>query len=501
MLQDFHTASEDALSGRFDVCVAGTGPAGISVARKVAARGGRVLLLEAGGMTPTAESRDVLKGQSVGTVNYQHIEKCRLRYFGGTSGHWAGRCALFDPIDFEDRAIFGMPGWPISYDECYSHLSEACAILDIEEAAVTTPATALWSNNRMRAASFTRSTPTTRFGPKYRAEIEESGKITCLYNANVTALTLDEAGTRIISADVKGYDGSARTINADRFVIAFGAMENARFLLNVNQQMPSGLGNQTDWVGRTFMEHFNIELGMFVPTDTSFWERFVQTEGKAKGRGFPLMPGFDAMRSAGLGNATLSMRPATSVRFNGRLGPLRKVQRDLTCSIDPLRAYAQSNDSSISCPGDWITGNIMEHLPNRDSRVTVDPNARDAFGQPRLQLAYEVSDADKKTMRSLAIEMAKAFAETDVARMRISDDVLQGTANVGAHCHHMGTTRMASSAAYGVVDPNCRVFGVDNLYMGGSSVFSTGGGVNPTLTLVALALRLGDHIGDQMTSG
>ncbi|MEM9840081.1 MAG: GMC family oxidoreductase, partial [Pseudomonadota bacterium] len=122
MLLDFKAAPPEAFAGPWDLCVIGTGPAGMTVARSVAKQGGRVLLLEAGALGPTQESQDIYAGKSVGSIDYPGVQRYRLRQFGGTSMHWAGRCALFDRIDFENRDVFGMPSWPISYEETYRHL-------------------------------------------------------------------------------------------------------------------------------------------------------------------------------------------------------------------------------------------------------------------------------------------------------------------------------------------------------------------------------------------
>lgn len=493
MIIDFTTLTDEALSGRFDLCVCGTGPAGMTIARKVASRGGRVLLLEAGGLNRTAESQDVYNGRSAGSIDYVRIQTCRLRYFGGTSGHWSGRCSLFDPIDFEDRDIFELPGWPISYDEAYEYLPEACEILDIREEDLRAPSFPLWNSDRYRVGGFTFSPPT-RFGTKYRKEIEDSASILAVLNANVVDLVVAESGDRINAVVVKGYDGSSRTITAERFVIAFGAMENARFLLAARSQIPDGIGNATGMVGRTFMEHFDVELGKFVRTNEDFWKEFTMPSGQGR----PLLPTEKMLREDGIGNSTVATKPFADPNFYGRLAPLRKARRDVICSIEPLRLQMQGSDSSLVCPGEGFTGTITEQMPNLDSRIVLDDSATDAFGMPRLVLYYELLPQDRKTIRSLAMELGKALAAQDVARMQVFETVLDGTSPVGSHCHHMGTTRMADDPQYGVVDRDCRVFGFDNLYIGGASVFSTGGGVNPTLTLVSLAVRLGNHIADQV---
>ncbi|GGY41866.1 GMC oxidoreductase [Parvularcula lutaonensis] len=489
MLRDFGTVEPGSLSGPYDLCVAGTGPAGMTVALKVAAAGGRVLLLEGGGLGPTPESRAVYEGRNVGTVPYGHIETCRLRQFGGTSGHWAGRCAIFDRVDFEQRDIFDLPGWPISYDETYRHLDEAKSILDIPDAELTLEPATPWAEGPFRIGAYAMSPPT-RFGVKYKAELEASGNIDCLYNANVTDLRLDENGERISAVVITGYDGREEIVEAAEFVIAFGAMENARFLLNANTQRTEGLGNQNDMVGRTFMEHFNVDFGKVLTTDERFWSEFVEEDGRTP----PLMPTVAKMQDADIGNGIITMISAAQQRYYGRLAPYREARRAIICGVKPLRARVQENDSSLTCKDEYFIGTLTEQVPNRESRILVDPDDRDQFGKPKLLLQYEVTDQDWKTIESHAFELGKLLAGKDIARLRVREGLLDRTIGVGAHCHHMGTTRMSDDAKDGVVDKDCRVHGIPNLYMAGASVFPTGGGVNPTLTLVSLAVRLGEHL-------
>src|SRR5438128_67288 len=130
MLFDFNEAWTRISTVRYDVCICGTGPAGITTARRLATRGKRILLLEGGDLSYTDMSQELYKGASIGR-QYWHVQSGRLRFFGGTSNHWSGRCGVFDPIDFEDRKYFGLPGWPISRQLLMNYLDDAREILDI----------------------------------------------------------------------------------------------------------------------------------------------------------------------------------------------------------------------------------------------------------------------------------------------------------------------------------------------------------------------------------
>lgn len=487
MILDLNASDAWPLEGRYQVCVCGTGPAGMTVARELAARGVRVLLLEAGGFDLSAESQDVYDGESVGPLDYYGVSSCRLRMFGGTSNHWAGRCGVFERIDFEPRDIWGLPGWPIAYDEAYRRLDDARDILDIAGQPLVPPEDPHWNDRRFRPAAAARSGPT-RFGEKYRSELETSTRIDTLLNANVIGATLDENGSRVSSLTVSDYRGRNFVVEADRYVVAFGAIENARFLLNVGEASGVRIGDAGGFVGRCFMEHFDIKLGRFATFDSPVWrndEAHVFNADEA------------LTRSRKLGTATVNIQPGARPSFYGRLAPLRKIANNITCAADAFRPGGVAKRTAL-CRGDGVVTNIMEQTPNRDSRVLLDKSAKDRFGNYRIALDWRMSEQDVATIAGLAEEVGKSFAAQNIARLQISSDILSGKPRPGYHCHQMGTTRMSADASDGVVDPNSKVHGVRNLYMAGSSVFSTGGGINPTLTIVALSLRLGEHVATEI---
>lgn len=481
MIVDLNTAETSPFDGVYDVCVCGSGPAGMTVAREAAARGLRVVLLEAGGFDPSDASQEVYKAKSVGPLTYYGVETCRLRYFGGASGHWAGRCAILDPIDFEQRDIWdGLPGWPISHDEAYARLKDACAILDIAAYSLAPRREPRWKSARLTPSGFARSTPT-RFGDKYRAELQAEKRITVCLNANAVSLVLSDGKRAVTAVDVADWRDRRFRVSARRTVIAFGALENARFLLNTGALSGAPLGDQGGFAGRCFMEHFDIVLGRFMAEHSAIWRRdeplsLTLTAAQARARG--------------LGSAVVSLTPNGEPRHFGRLAPIRGLINDFECAV------ASPDARGAICSGDGLATDIIEQTPNRESRVTLDGASKDRFGHFRINVDWRLSAQDVKTIGGLAEEVGKAIAEQNHGRFKIADDILAGAPVPGFHCHQMGTTRMSADPKYGVVDRNCRVHGTDNLYIAGSSVFPTGGGANPTTTIVALALRLGEHLAE-----
>ncbi len=483
MLKDLNAAGGDPFEGVYDLCVAGSGPAGHTVAREAAARGLRVALLEAGGRELSAESQAVYRARSIGPLLYYGVETCRLRMLGGSSGHWAGRCAILDELDFSARDIWGLPGWPIARAEAYRRLGDAKEVLDIEGQSLAPRAESHWKSARFVAAGYARSAPT-RFGEKYLGELIASKNIELTLNANVLAPVLVEGKDAVETMMVADYSGRRFKISARAFVVAFGALENARFLLNAAASTGISIGDAGGFVGRCFMEHFEVTLGRFITAGGELWRR----EGALS-----LSVSRRTAKTKGLSSAVVTMRSNASMRYFGRLAPLRRMTNGVQCSVETALNPGVSN-RFLFCGEEGVVTNIIEQVPNRDSRVVLDGTARDAFGQPRLAVDWRYAPQDLATIRGLAEEVGKALAEQGAGRFQIAPSVLAGAPVPGYHCHQMGTTRMAADPKFGVVDENCRVHGMRNLYVAGSSVFPTGGGANPTTTIVALALRLGEHL-------
>lgn len=479
MIIDLNTAETSPFDGVFDVCVCGSGPAGMTVAREAAARGLRVVLLEAGGIGPSEASQEIYKAKSVGTLEYFGVETCRLRYFGGTSGHWSGRCAILDPIDFEQRDIWGgLPGWPITRAEAYARLADVRDILDIGDQSLGPRREPRWRSARLSPSGFARSAPT-RFGEKFRPELQASKRVTVCLNANVISLDLSPDKHAVTAVEVADWRERRFKVAARATIIAFGSLENARFLLNTGALLGAPIGDQGGFVGRCFMEHFDIVLGRFMAEHSPIWRR-----------NEPLSVTLTAAqaRARGLGSAVVSLAPSGEPRHFGRLAPIRGLINDIECAV------ASPDTRGNICSGDGVASDIVEQTPNRDSRVTLDNAEKDRFGHFRINVDWRLSAQDVKTISGLAEEVGKAIAEQNHGRFKIADDILAGAPVPGFHCHQMGTTRMSADPKFGVVDENCRVHGMKNLFIAGSSVFPTGGSANPTTMIVALALRLGEHL-------
>jgi choline dehydrogenase-like flavoprotein len=195
-----------------------------------------------------------------------------------------------------------------------------------------------------------------------------------------------------------------------------------------------------------------------------------------------------------VGHGILSLDVHLVPQESGRLGPVRGVLRKAACEIETVREFAR-RFKDFNCAGDGVINSLIEQAPDRNNRVTLS-NDVDEFGLRRAHVHWVLGEADRRTVRALGFELAKELLALDVARVQLSAFITDTSKEipVWGHAHQMGTTRMAAEPRYGVVDANCQVHGVGNLYVAGSSVFPTGGGINPTLTIVMLSLRLAKYL-------
>ena len=490
MIYDLEAVANLPESSAYDVCIAGGGVAGITLATSLIAKNVRVLLLEAGGLEYTPESQDVYQGAVLGR-SYFPLEDSRLRFLGGTSNHWTGRCRPLDPADFLERDYIDHSGWPISRASLDPYLERASEILEISSDYDDRPVAS--SRGQIQHTEFKRSPPV-RFGAKYLETLKRSDLVDLVVNANLVDLHLTDDADHVSSFECVNYTARAKrhSFSAGRYVLAMGGIENPRMMLNFTHNSPQGVGNSNDLVGRYFMDHFHVQGGYYI-TNKHFWSEAPLEK---------TILGITAShaRDTGIGQASLRMGAAPKERG------LKDSVKDVLCEYEIIEDFAKQFTEFV-CPQDAKTaGSIKvtsEQVPNRDSRVVLTPQMDD-FGLRRAGLDWRATELDRKTIRESMLTLAEHFLHNDLGNVKLVDWLLETDADIpavgegewqGAGFHHMGTTRMGASPAEGVVDKDCRVFGIDNLYVAGSSVFTTSGHANPTLTLVQLALRLADHLG------
>lgn len=459
-----------------DVCIVGAGAAGITIARELAARPLRVALLESGWLEPDAATQSLYAGEVVERP-YFALDASRSRYFGGTTNDWSGECRPLDPIDFEARDWVPHSGWPFAREELQPFYDRARAVCQLEPAAEVRPIAL--QGDRVRCHALHMSPPT-RFGAVYREQIARASNVIAYLGANVVGLETADPPTSVRAVRIACLAGSRFRLKARVFVLATGGVENARLLLLSSDVQRAGLGNGHDQVGRYFMEHLYLDRAATIVARAGAIDDVYTLRRRTRGgrvRGILALDP-EVQRAERLTNFSAvldddSLRPRALVR--ALLAPLcgRRTPHE--------RRY--------------VVKNAMEQAPNPDSRVVLGCE-RDRLGSPRVSLRWSLSPIDKRTMHRAHEILDEELRRAKVGRLHTA----QGSAadpwpaRLRGARHHMGTTRMHPDPRRGVVDASCRVHGIANLFVAGSSVFPTSGSANPTLTIVALALRLADHL-------
>lgn len=490
---------EDGSALDFDLCIIGAGAAGITLALEQAGSSTRVCVLEAGGFDFDSDTQEMYEG-SVSGVDYLPLDSVRLRYFGGTTNHWAGQSTPLDPIDFQKRDWVKSSGWPISFDEFSRYLERARNVCKLGKEDFSWDGWQERSNlaafpfpgGRFEPVVFRHPEPITRFGEAYREAIKVSRNVICILHANVLQLESNETGTQVTAARIAGLDGRRALVRSRYFIIATGGIENARLLLVSGPEGGPGLGNERDLVGRYFMEHPNFGVGEVVLGDKGDAPILAQPKFRVEGRRFRIDFKLNAARQAELEilNHSMFLMP-----MSGSGNQIGKDTQFLSRAWNRVEQFFDIEPSVAS----YSLRLRLEHMPQRESRVTLSDQV-DVFGSPKANLHLTFGGLEARTLRSAQEALAIELGQTGLGRMRIEDDVIEEKwpAEAGWQVHHCGGTRMSSSSDTGVVDENCRIHGVSNVFVAGSSVFPTCGHANPTMNLLALTLRLSDHIKEEL---
>jgi choline dehydrogenase-like flavoprotein len=499
-----------------DLCIVGAGAAGITMALQWIGSPLKVLLLEGGGFEREAAMQDLYRGDIVGQPYYP-LDAARLHYFGGTTNHWSGWCATYDPIDFEVRPWVPHSGWPIKRADLDPFYARAQPLLDIGPydydanswSRRDTTITPLGLDPDTVWTKMWQFSPPTRFGTKYRSAIVNAPNVHLYTHANVCEVEPNDSLTAIDGLRIRTLGGKEFRARARTYVLACSTIQNARLLLASNRKATAGLGNTNDLVGRYFMEHLEIPSGELVLANpaSARMKMYAWQSGVTKARGeLALSPRLQ--REHRILNGTASLEPGTlgeSVKSTFQaitpemLAALQKWEQSGRIGPSPF-ASADTTAPPPAAPAPPRFFHLMtrqEQAPNPDSRVTLSAE-RDALGVPRVKFDWRLSEIDKRSIRTYYELLGQEIGRTGIGRVQLKEWLLSDDKTwpsfVSGGWHHMGTTRMHTDPKQGVVDANCRVHGLANLYIGGAAVYPTAGSANPTLTLVALALRLSDHL-------
>lgn len=538
------------------VCIVGGGMAGLSMALALKGSGIDTLVVEAGHERLDEAEQSFYAG-SVVDPSHANPQFYRQRRLGGTGGIWGGRCVPYDPIDFETRDFVPHSGWPISYAEVSRHYERAHEILElgafeyrVDEAFKgdgrrPKDMIAGFSDPHVHTDRLERFSPPTNVWKRHRRAFREARDVRLLSRVALVRLATDADRRSVEYAECVRPDGRPLRIRARQFVLAVGGLETFRLLKH------SGLGDRSGMLGRGYMCHIESRLGTlrlaadrpvmfgFERTRDDVYSRRRLTLSESRQRELHVMnasvrlhhlPVFDPAH----GDAVLSsMYLAKSfllpeyarnfaieetgreaARFTGLdlLNAAGQKERDLRFWMGHARNMALGSPALLAFGADWMhrrylrrrrlphvalknRGGIYplhyygEQAPNFDSRIRLGEE-RDRFGVPRLVVDWRANELDRRTLLATFHEIKRAIEASGCGTV----DLAENAPFLPVGGHHIGTARMSADPGQGVVDGDGRVHHVANFYVAGSATFPTSGQANPTLTVVAMALRLAEHL-------
>jgi choline dehydrogenase-like flavoprotein len=483
MFKDLKDISPESTS-TYDICIVGTGPAGISVAKQLLGEGYSIVMLESGGELPEPKYQQLNKGENSGP-SFLSLDASRMRCFGGASKLWAGYCSPFKSDEFDKKSFIPLSGWPISFGDLKQYYKQAAKMLGLSYKKFYSKDYFQDTFEGMKFKKFNRpdsllsgnvfqvSNVVDRdFGNKYKIDFKSSINTDVIFHSTVTELNLSNTRKGVHSVSVSDLDGNKAIIKAKIFVLACGALENPRILLTSNKYHKNGIGNDTGFVGSCFMSHPGVAnvSEIYKPS----WEECTDKDKDKYNNDYIVQ--FEM--------STQERKKSKVLRHILSISEGQGLVNSLTCML--------SNRSSSK-----INLNVaLEQPPRLSNNITLH-ESKDSLGVSKINMHWNnISKIERQTVVKSVKTMARELGVLGAERIRFKNDLLTGESfkiNDPVN-HHIGTTRMSDSPETGVVDKNCKVFGVSNLYIAGSSVFSTSSVVNPTYTIIAMSLRLGNYL-------
>ena len=521
-----------------DVCIIGAGAAGITMALEFAGKGIEVVVLEGGGFDPDAATQSLYAGENVG-LSHEPPDKSRSRYLGGSTNCWGGWCRPLDAMDFEMRPWIDNSGWPISQSDLAPYYLRSHSLLELgdfnyaidhwsstfaENKAALIPIEGSGLRNVISQLS-----PPTRFGTVYRDQLSKAQNIKLFLFANATEILTNEIATQVTDVRVETLNHKTFAVSAKAVVLAAGGIENPRLLLLSNKVQTAGLGNGHDLVGRYYMDHPRIQSTLVSIADAQGYRPLYDStltkvrqwrEQNYVKLAVHLAPTCETQRRLKLPNSRtyLVARQANDLSKSyfalkalrrtlyGRKQfryPLSRVWNDIARQLPILLAHSPRTALTLAeillnpilIRRDFYLETVLEPVPNPDSRVTLSQE-RDQLGLNQVQIDWRLTEQDRDHYAAIGKLVVASLTKSGIALPTnlAWDDAELWPTNVMGCWHHMGTTRMSDDPSKGVTGADCEVHGVHNLFIAGSSVFPTVGSDTPTITILALALRLSDKI-------
>jgi choline dehydrogenase-like flavoprotein len=523
-----------------DVCIIGAGPAGITLALELDKTPFRVMLLESGGFERSRELDKLNDGEVVGEP-YQSPRHTRRRQVGGAANRWGAhettpqrigvRHMPLKRIEFEQRDWIPYSGWPFDREHLnpfYERAQKVCELgpFDYDPTHWTTPDAPLLPLKGDTLIHGVYQFAGWKSFTERHHQLTASRNVTLMINATVLTIACDEGGTNVTGVVLRSGTGHDVRISAKIVVMAVGGIEVPRLLLLSNAKHANGIGNQHDVVGRYFMDHPFAVGGLLTPTDrglldrVNFYDNRVVNGTMVMGR---MVLSETTMRCEKLRNISFLFFPRRAaymtpawesfytlweqIATRSKPSHLGKHAKNLLSGLPSLAQIAmyrlqgkhhyftheRGGWSALPNKTEQFTllevRNNLEQTPHPDNRITLSDQV-DANGQRRVKIAWRFMEDDVASVRRARQLANEEFVRSGIGTLVYSDEIYR----VSSNHHHLGSTRMGTDPKLSVVDPDCKVHEISNLYVASSSVFPTGSYGNPTLTIVALAIRLADHL-------
>lgn len=525
-----------------DICIVGAGPAGITLAISLMAHGKNVLLIEAGGPRGEAGAQAFYKGYTDNPALHQAPETDRTRGLGGTSAMWGGRCMPYDPQDFDRRDHIENSGWPFAIDTLEPYYRAAQTAAEAGNWAYTAAEAGLPGDmieraetDVLRLDTLERWSPPTHFGKKYRDDLRASMHVTVLTGAVAVGLAEDNGQvTEIQLRTVKGNKNLR--VKAGTVVLAGGGLEVPRLLMHTATGAKPALGDHSGWLGRGYMSHVggviaklhisagrSVVFGYEQDTDNVYLRRRLTLSAAAQAAhrlpnmyallDRPLLD--DASHDSAVLSLTylakrLLQRQSRSeyADKSGNFANYKRHLKNLLFGAPEVLTVLPRFGRKRFLTGRRLPSLLLkskgdhyylyfhaEQSAVQDSRIALVPET-DALGMRKLRVEVKLSEPDAEGIVRAHRLIGSELKKTGAGQLEFlgADPLALVKACKATLGHHVGATRMTDSPATGVVDKDCKVFGTNNLYIASAAVLPSSSQAHPTLTVLALALRLSDHL-------
>jgi choline dehydrogenase-like flavoprotein len=525
MLVDLEELEAQPEPIRSRVCIIGAGLAGHSLAQSLVAAGIDVALLEAGGRSLEERSQSIYNAR-MARLKHDGTNEGRFRLLGGSSTRWGGQLLPYTAEILQPSPSLPSYSWPLTIDELAPFYLDAERLLDADDLpfdakpfldAFHRKASPLLDELPELRARFSKCAPFSRrnLGTTVGKNIEQDNSATLYLHANLTELLLAPTGDRIEAALVRNYAGTKFRFEAEHFVLSCGTIETSRLLLASRSVNLRGVGNTYDQVGRYFHDQINLPSAkltgdarrMFLESFGPFL--FRRTAHTIKFEASPQLRErlhllavmahiiIDEPEDSGVSVARSLLRSVQRGDLKDAIfRELPKVPR-AWIDLGRLAYTAKFEKRRHASPRAAVTLCLnSEQLPLADTRIRLDDDL-DHLGMPKTVVDWTISDADLITLRTFAAFLRERFSALSISGIEWRPEIFDESAEITGITdtfHPMGGCRMGTDPRESVVDSNLTVHGISNLSIASAAVYPAGGSSNPSLTIIALALRLGDRL-------